>query len=75
MKGRVATVSVTCPTHEEGCPWSLALGDRGYRYDARADFNSRALYIYDAAFRLSTQRSVRPRIDFYRQRTRYRIRQ
>jgi len=53
---------------------SLAFGNRGYRYDASADFNSSAGYIYAPAPRLFFQRSVRPHIDFHWQRTNYRIR-
>ena len=64
---------VSSPTNS-GCPGCLALGHPGYRYDASTDFNSSARYIYDDSPRVSAQRSVRPSVNFYRQRAGYQIR-
>jgi hypothetical protein len=58
--GRVVTGGEVGLFVNDGCPGVLALGDRGYRYDASDVFNSNAGYIYDASPRLSSQRSVRP---------------
>ena len=41
-------------------PWSLAVEDLGYCYDASVGLNSNTGYIYDASPRMSFQRSVRP---------------
>ena len=60
--------------YTEGAPRSLAFGDRGYRYDASININSNTPYNYDAVPRVCFPPSVPTYIDFYRQRTRYRIR-
>jgi hypothetical protein len=80
LRGGWPTHPGLCPVHrafrdERELESRLDFGDRGYRYDASAGLNPSDEYIYDAALRLSLQRSVYTFIDFYRQRTRYRIRE
>ena len=67
---RVAPVPMIV-NYTEGAPGPF--WGPGYRYDASVDQNSNAGYVYDDAPRLFSQRRVRSSVDFYRQRTGYRI--